>query len=198
MLSRPSEEIFKMRCLAVAGLCALTITMSAWPQVRNQLPRFEDYPVSDVFKGAAADPILVTPEQRLYRTRIRQGVSKGRGVWNGSWKDAKERPGVNFAGHYTVIRWGCGSNCLMMAVVDAKTGRVHPPPLSGAGTEFYVPMDPMSESEIDFKPDSRLMILRNACQKARTECGVYAFDWKDDRFRFVQRQLLDLTKNPPF
>lgn len=180
-------------CFGVLLACALA--RAAWAQSSDKpIPRFEDYPVKSVFAAKPAPPVFTTPEQRRYRTRIRDGVSVGRGVWTGSWKDAKERAGPNFAGHYTVIRWGCGSDCLMMAVVDAETGTVYSPPLSGAGTDFFVPMDIMSDREIDFRLDSTLMVLRNACRKDRTECGIYYFKWKDHHFNLEQRTLLDLTK----
>jgi len=120
----------------------------------------------------------------------------GEGVWNGSWRNPIKASGPNFAGHYFVIRWGCGSDCLMMAIIDAKTGKVYSPPLSGAGTELYVPMDTLGDREIDFEPQSSRMILRNACKVARSECGVYYFNWKDDRFTLVKRTLVDLTREP--
>jgi hypothetical protein len=82
----------------------------------------------------------------------------------------------------------------MMAVVDAQTGKVHGPPLSGVGTELYVPMDPLSDVEIDFRPQSSLMVLRNACKDARRECGIYYFNWASDRFMLVKRTLIDLTE----
>ena len=171
---------------------ALVLALSA--QTPVAIPRFEDYPVTEIFKGTLTAPILATPEERQYRSRIREGVSKGQGVWNGSWKDAKEKPGSNFAGHYVVIRWGCGSNCLMMAVVDAESGKVYPPPTSGVGTELYVAIDPMSDGEIDFRLDSSWMIVRNVCRDARTEFGVYYFNWKEANFSLVKRVLVDLTK----
>jgi hypothetical protein len=158
------------------------------------VPRFEDYPVVESFTGQPAIPVLTTSQQRMYRTRIREGVTHGSGVWTGTWKEAKEKQGPNFAGHYIVIRWGCGSNCLMMALVDAKTGRVYSPPLSEVGMELYVPMDMMGDKEIDFQPNSSLMVLRNACKAARKECGVYYFNWECDHFALVKRTLVDLTK----
>jgi hypothetical protein len=177
-------------------LLGFALSASTWAQAPGaRLPRLDDYPVAEFFKGTPAAPILATPEERRYRTRIREGVSLGRGVWTGSWKDAKEKPGPNFAGHYFVIRWGCGSDCLMMALVDAETGKVYPPPMSGVGTELYVPMDIMSEREVDFRLDSSLMILRNACREARRECGVYCFNWKGNHFDLVKRVLVDLTKS---
>ncbi len=82
----------------------------------------------------------------------------------------------------------------MMAVVDAETGTVYAPPMSGVGTELYTPMDVMSDREIDFRLDSSLMILRNACREARTQCGVYYFNWTDGHFDLIKRVLVDLTK----
>lgn len=72
----------------------------------------------------------------------------------------------------------------MIAIVDGKTGEVHDPPLSGTGTELYVPLDNLSEMEVDFRPDSSLMILRNACRdfRDRKSCGTYYFNWKDNRW----------------
>jgi hypothetical protein len=85
----------------------------------------------------------------------------------------------------------------MMALVDAITGKVYPPPLSGPGTELYVPMDPTSNREIEFKPDSTLMILRDACREARRECGVYFLRWKDNQFVLISRQLKGAATGAP-
>jgi hypothetical protein len=82
----------------------------------------------------------------------------------------------------------------MMAIVDAQTGIVYDPPLSTKGEEIYVPMDLLSDVEIDFKPDSSLMVLRNACREARRECGVYYFNWQNEHFVLLRRTLKDLTK----
>ncbi len=93
-----------------------------------------------------------------------------------------DKPGPNFAGHYVVIQWGCGSQCVMMAIVDMKTGIVYDPPLSGAGSELVLPLDNLSEMKTEYRPDSSLMILRDACRNFRRECGTYYFNWRDDRF----------------
>lgn len=161
---------------------------------KDRLPTFRDYPVTEIFNGLPAAPILATAQQRRFRARIRDGVSKGSGVWSGNWKDPIESSGPNFAGHYYVIRWGCGSDCLMMAVVDAQSGKVYDPPLSAPGEELHVPMDILSDREIDFHRESTLMVLRNGCKEARRECGVYYFNWYDDHFALIRRSLVDLTK----
>jgi hypothetical protein len=54
-------------------LLALTLSLAAFPQ-----PRFADYPATESFQGTPAPPVLTTPEQRNYRTRIRNSVAKER------------------------------------------------------------------------------------------------------------------------
>ena len=44
----------------------------------------------------------------LYRARLRAA--------------ATERP--NFAGHYVLTTWGCGTECVMGAAINTRTGRV--------------------------------------------------------------------------
>jgi hypothetical protein len=64
----------------------------------------------------------------------------------------------NFAGSYFVIRWGCGSQCVMMATVDARTGMIYEPPLAAKGS-LNVPLDNRSDMEIDPRSNSRLLVL---------------------------------------
>lgn len=45
---------------------------------RKSPPRFEDYPINEIYKAVPAAPKITTPAQRKYRTRIREGVEKGR------------------------------------------------------------------------------------------------------------------------
>lgn len=48
------------------------------------------------------------PEAYTYRSLIRAEVKKG----------------ANFAGHYTVVAIGCGTNCATHAIVDTQTGQL--------------------------------------------------------------------------
>src|ERR1700675_1351791 len=52
-----------------------------------------------------------SPTARMYRTVLRREIAKG----------------PNFAGHYRVAVWGCGSSWSMFAVVNLNTGRVITP-----------------------------------------------------------------------
>ena len=157
-------------------------------RAQNRMPRFEDYPVTEMFTGTQAVPILVGPEQRMFRTRIRNAVLKGEGVVADSEsKRPLTKPGTNFAGRYVVVIWGCGSQCVMMAIVDAASGKVYDPPLADKGT-LYPHLDNLSNMEIGYRRGSSLMILRNACRdfKDRRSCGTYYFNWNDNRFDLVK------------
>jgi hypothetical protein len=91
----------------------LTVSIAAILVGSDGIPRFEDYPVTAIFKGVPAPPKL-RPVDRLFRTRIREGVAKG----------------PNFAGHYTIADWGCGTGCVSIAIVDASDGRIYDAPFT--------------------------------------------------------------------
>jgi len=55
-----------------------------------------------------APPRVSNPRARRYRTVLREA--------------AKEGP--NFNGHYRVVSWGCGTNCIEWAVIDLASGDV--------------------------------------------------------------------------
>ena len=91
---------------------------------------FEDYP-ADLYSGTLAEPDFSTdPNARDFKTRILEECAGG----------------ANFAGHYTLVIWGCGSPCQSGVLVDRKTGRIH----GGYGTALSAA----------FRKDSR-MIIRN-------------------------------------
>lgn len=54
--------------------------------------------------------------------------------------------GINFAGHYTVAKWGCGSSCLQFAIINLKSGRI-----------FHEPSIILTRG-LEFRPDSNLLI----------------------------------------
>ena len=58
---------------------------------------------------------------RVYKTRISESYKQN---------------GVNFAGHYSFVYWGCGSPCTGCAIIDVRTGKVYSGPDSGFGYNF--------------------------------------------------------------
>jgi hypothetical protein len=89
--------------------CFFPITLSAVAQKLS----FNRYKVS-VYEGRRAKVIIKgNPLAENYRTTIREGY---------------KATGLNFAGHYCLVYWGCGSDCQHAAIVDLKTGIVYDGP----------------------------------------------------------------------
>lgn len=102
---------FIRNAVVLVALCALSYRASSQISASNP-PRFSSYKVKSTFKGKPAPVVLRgNPTARRFRTALREGTRKG----------------PNFAGHYTVVEWGCGTECQQMAIVNAKTGHVYIP-----------------------------------------------------------------------
>jgi hypothetical protein len=105
--------------VAIAALGQLAAQTS--PQVGHQgkacltlsrikpLPALSDFEVRRVAAVKPKPPILSTARDKEYRTTIRRSVLGG----------------ANFAGHYVIAHWGCGTGCSEFVVADVKTGRVY-------------------------------------------------------------------------
>jgi len=78
----------------------------------DKRPSFGDYQVKPTFHGRPADPVLNTEFSNRFRTHIRDAAARG----------------PNFAGHYVLADWCCGSACIQVAVIDAESGAVYEGP----------------------------------------------------------------------
>jgi hypothetical protein len=126
-------------------------------------PPFGDYAVADTSldrpRPATVD-ISSAPYGRMYRTKLNEGAAAG----------------PNFAGHYTVVLWGCGTGCQIVSVVDARSGRLSSQTLLAA-------------AGVQYRRDSRLLYADppQPDQPANcASCGTPGFyEWRDGRFRPV-------------
>jgi hypothetical protein len=161
------------RSLVALLLCvcaAASSTVAAGVQARKShpAPRFEDYPVREVYKGPVARVRLESKKARMFRTRLRED----------------SRVGPNFAGRYTVVVWGCGTGCAQMGVVDARTGRVHFPPVE------YMDIPDMEDEATRsrvFRLDSRLLVVTKNHYDAQGTYTAYYFLFDGGRFRLLRK-----------
>ncbi|HEY6969216.1 MAG TPA: hypothetical protein VJA94_08430 [Candidatus Angelobacter sp.] len=124
-------------------------------------PKFEDYRVTEQYKGKNAKPVLTRHDLR-FRTRITEG--------------AQEK--VNFAGHYILTTWGCGGGCVTGVVIDAPTGKVYWLPFTICCWPVEV------EDPIQFRVDSRLVIFTGSRNEKGQ--GVYYYKFEGNRFVLLQ------------
>ena len=99
-----------------------------------------------------------------------------------------------------VVKWGCGVPCLMMAMVDSRTGTIYDPPIASNGVgakNFMLPLLTVGLSVsrqpgVEFRPDSRLMIVKaTPRQTERHPSYTYYFLWQDNRWTLLRRVSLD-------
>jgi hypothetical protein len=89
-------------------LIALILCSGFFAHAQNAVG-FQGYRVPVKFQGKPATPLHNTPNSKTFRTKIREAVADG----------------PNFADHYTLAIWGCGSSCAMFSIVDAVNGKVY-------------------------------------------------------------------------
>ena len=131
---------------------------------QKPMPRFQDFRVSQIFKGKTASVKLSSPQARMFRTML----------------SVNAKGGVNFAGHYIVATWGCGSDCHSLAIIDARTGNVYftPSLLSVLGQRYQ------EEDRLQFRKDSSLLIV--AGSRNEEGSGRYYYVWKNNRLKLIR------------
>ncbi len=70
---------------------------------------FQKYPVAKYYNGPISKINLNSdPNAFQFRTRLESGIKQG----------------PNYSGSFSVIEWGCGTNCTQIVIVDVETGTI--------------------------------------------------------------------------
>jgi hypothetical protein len=166
-----------MRCALVLGLALVSGAAQAsqsfegcWPitlgdVARFDPPTFERYLSEPVTQTPSAVDLTSHPNARRYRTVLRTQAAKG----------------SNFAGHYTVAGWGCGTSCVQFAIIDTLTGRVYFPPHILSVSSDHVDMtkdEPASPFySLRYRTNSRLLVIVGALNDDDTREGIGYYEW---------------------
>src|SRR4051812_20287190 len=152
--------------------------------IPKDAPRASDYPASPYTGAQAAPDVTSSPRSRTYRTVLR------------GW--ATEKP--NFAGHYILATWGCGTGCTQVAIIDAITGKVFHP--AGIRTNQIIDVDPDALEEdnpnprradfgaLRYRVDSRLLVLFGTPENKAENRGISYYVWENEalkRLRLVRK-----------
>lgn len=160
-----------MRKIFASSLFITLLFAASFAAEAQSAPRFENYRVP-VYKGKRAPVNLRSAKgASSFRTRLREGA----------------REGINFAGHFTLVGWGCGTGCGQAAVINAKTGAVYfPEQLGGYGVWLWDD----NQDAVQYKPDSRLLILSGwpatESDNDNPKTGLYYYEWTGTRLKLVR------------
>jgi hypothetical protein len=154
----------------VSIILALTTIVASAFAGGDKSPRYQDFSITNIFKGKpAAVDLSSHPQARTYRTQLRRQAAEG----------------PNFAGHYKIAIWGCGSSCQAFAIVDSQTGRVYFPPdlpfvsyVTWYGDDFG----------LQFRLDSRLLVLHGS-PKEEPIVGTFYYLWQTNTLTLIRSEL---------
>ncbi len=125
---------------------------------------FKHYPAAAQFKGRPAKPLLVTPHDHKYRTQIL----------------TQARKGPNFAGHFTLAKWGCGGNlCVDFVIINARSGAIYDPNILVGCSDLKT----RGEAGMEFKVTSRLLIATGFSDELG--CGEAYYEWNGKRLKLI-------------
>ena len=149
--------------LGVIIWLGLTGLLPSPAAAQEPVPAFEDFPVAEIYRGAAA-PLDLADNRAAqeYRTRLSQA--------------AQEKP--NFAGHFILTNWGCGAACVQTAIIDAQTGLVFMLP-------FYVCCWSGMDDPLEYRLDSSLLVIRGRRNEQLPE-AVYYYHWNGGQLELLQ------------
>lgn len=131
-------EMRAMRLIALLLLPQWLLMAQALATTR--LPDFADYPATGKHRGKM---VKLDAGSHPYARRFRS-------VLTGALEH-----GPNFAGHYVLARWGCGTSCEALAMVDTNSGRVMVPKAIESITHDL----PCDKPLVEFERESALLKL---------------------------------------
>ncbi len=132
---------------------------------------FGAYAVKGPAHGSSpAPPDVRTGDAHLFRTVIRRTA----------------KAGPDFAGHYTIIPIGCGSATTCIAIADAQTGKISFPPELKSATSLMVETDEMDVDRINYRRNSRLLIVIDYVNENPKSAGASYFLWRSGKLSLVR------------
>ncbi|HEX8920145.1 MAG TPA: hypothetical protein VF766_01625 [Pyrinomonadaceae bacterium] len=154
-------------------LTALFLSFSSIGFAQSTTPTFTQYAAKVEKPRNVRVNLKSHKDANMFRTNLRNAAKEG----------------VNFAGHFILTTWGCGTNCSQSAIIDARNGRVFfPRELEGAGFGFCELPD--DTEPIVSQADSRLLILNGFkggdLNLKNAPCGIYYLEWTGTNFKQVK------------
>jgi len=99
-----------LACIAPLLPISKTASASRQRSQREIPPSFQEYAVQVASIRNPRLDLKSHPIGRTFPTVLRRGVRQN---------------GVNFAGSFSLVEWGCGSDCRWFAIVDFRNGRIY-------------------------------------------------------------------------
>jgi hypothetical protein len=161
-----SKLLFAAFCVLLATVCGAQDT----PQTTTAAP-FAEYPAKEVIVSVPPSNLRFNSAQaRRFHTAIRDA--------------SKEKP--NFAGHYRIAIWGCGTDCRGFAIIDLLSGSVTTP----KGIETISGVMGNDDPRLDFSADSQLLVISGQINEDSSTEARYLYKWNGKSLLLIGKQPL--------
>ncbi len=140
------------------------------------MPKFSDYDSNN--RGSTPQkPALVdfnsNDRARTYKTVL----------------TAAESNGPNFAGHYTIATWGCGTECQSIAVIDSLDGRVY----DGVGSQVGMDYNINSKLLVVNPPYNIYELYNNDSKKWNPSLTTRFYVWENNNFKLIKEAKINFN-----
>jgi hypothetical protein len=157
----------------------LFVTLALGSESDAAQPRFEDYPINDVYRGKRIPPNVKSDLRDYPGYRAVLGDS--------------QKP-TNFGGHYVISKDTCGSDSVRLMITDARTGHV----FDRIPCFFWdYTVGPKARTDlpwgVEYRADSSLLVAHGCFDADDPECG-------DHYYKMTNRGLVSIEWvpfNPP-
>ena len=159
------KSSFKLNLILVLLSLVVSKYLMAAPVSRNSEPQFSEFPAQTVKITSPKKPILSSNLARRYKTIISNSMA--------------DEP--NFAGHYRVVAWGCGTDCRGFAIVNLLSGKTYTLP-SLESVDGVMGND---EDRLSYRPDSKLFVINGL--RNEVDEGKFYYLWKNGKLNFLSK-----------
>ncbi len=165
-----------------AIVSAIELRRTHYPNENSEdiVPEFRNYPAT--VENAIATGITQTdePDSTTYKDKLNESLQNG----------------VNFAGHFVLSTWGCGTDCQSSAIIDAQTGNVLFP--TQIGVTSFGAGGLKDKQPLQYQSDSRLLIINGYPTTGDSgkdvRAGAWYYEWTGTELKFIKFVARNETK----
>lgn len=161
-------------------LMALMSSSTFAQRDRNNIaPRFEDYKVTELYRGIVKPPNF-GDLGRYEGTDLR--------CFGGNPSEYRNLT-VNFAGRFIIGSCACGSGCRYLFMWDATNGRFYRIPIApnNPGPFGIGERDPVYYKGEEYHADSSLLVI-DGCEERTCNCGTRYYRWTGKGFELIAKR----------
>ena len=126
---------------------------------------FEDFSTTSIEKNRGIKTIKpVNSATAKYINQIKEG----------------SRRDPDFAGHYVLVSWGCGTSCIMLATIDVRNGIASLFPFTVSDWPLNVP------EPLEYHSNSRLLVVKGRLNEG--DRASYYFEFSKQKFVLVKKE----------